>query len=312
MLALRELKITTAALVIRIAEDVEQPRAGGNQQPGVAAFGCVEERPPPGCPAVRGRHGDPALRLLWFVYVLESLWVPGYPVEDPQAEINVGELTGWDGVGEDPEAAAAQLLDRAERAGDGWPPSHRQARDQQRPEGDGGQSRRQRERIELRLRREINAQRVCAGGLEGRPIGEPLAEVVRLPREHDTDLDRLCAFRMRHADRLQGRCRYAAAELRGAQGDARTAGPRAGRRTMSTLDDWTDAMCAELGLDPKDVNQKTVLNLARVAAHTVDRPAAPLTTYVLGVAVGRGEPLAETAAKLQQLARGWSADHPAD
>jgi Domain of unknown function (DUF6457) len=76
---------------------------------------------------------------------------------------------------------------------------------------------------------------------------------------------------------------------------------------MSTLDDWTDAMCAELGLDPKDVNQKTVLNLARVAAHTVDRPAAPLTTYVLGVAVGRGEPLAETAAKLQQLARGWPA-----
>ena len=43
--------------------------------------------------------------------------------------------------------------------------------------------------------------------------------------------------------------------------------------------------------------QKTVLNLARVAAHTVDRPAAPLTAYVLGVAVGRGEPLAETAAK---------------
>ena len=57
---------------------------------------------------------------------------------------------------------------------------------------------------------------------------------------------------------------------------------------MSTLDDWTDAMCAELGLDPKEVNQKTVLNLARVAAHTVDRPAAPLSAFVLGLAVGRG------------------------
>jgi hypothetical protein len=123
---------------------------------------------------------------------------------------------------------------------------------------------------------------------------------------------------MRHADRLQGGCRYAAAEQRGApgtrpirrsQGHARAAGPGAGRRMMSTLDDWTDALCAELGLDPEIVNQKTVLNLARVAAHTVDRPAAPLTTYFLGVAVGRGEPLAETAAKLQQLARGWSADH---
>jgi Domain of unknown function (DUF6457) len=78
---------------------------------------------------------------------------------------------------------------------------------------------------------------------------------------------------------------------------------------MSTLQDWTGALCAELGLDPKDVDQKTVLNLARVAAHTVDRPAAPLTAYALGVAVGRGQPLAETAAKLQELARGWAADH---
>jgi hypothetical protein len=76
---------------------------------------------------------------------------------------------------------------------------------------------------------------------------------------------------------------------------------------MNTLDDWTDALCAELGLDPEDASQKTVLNLARVVAHTVDRPAAPLTAYFLGVAVGRGAPLAETAAKLQQLARKWPA-----
>src|ERR1700756_868663 len=89
----------------------------------------------------------------------------------------------------------------------------------------------------------------------------------------------------------------------GPAGGAR--GPPDERRTKRQPGDWTDAMCAELGLDPKDVNQKTILNLARVAAHTVDRPAAPLSAYVLGLAVGRGEPLAETAAKLQQLARGW-------
>ena len=46
---------------------------------------------------------------------------------------------------------------------------------------------------------------------------------------------------------------------------------------MSTLDDWSDTVCAELGLAPEDATQKTVLNLARVVAHTVDRPAAPLT-----------------------------------
>ena len=81
---------------------------------------------------------------------------------------------------------------------------------------------------------------------------------------------------------------------------------------MSTLDEWTETLCAELGLDPGEGTQKTVLNLARVAAHTVDRPAAPLTAYFLGIAVGRGEPLPETAARLQQLARDCRNDHPPD
>jgi Domain of unknown function (DUF6457) len=74
---------------------------------------------------------------------------------------------------------------------------------------------------------------------------------------------------------------------------------------MDTLDDWADALCAELGLDTDDAVQKTVLNLARVVAHQVDRPAAPLTAYFLGNAVGRGQPLAEAAESIQQLARRW-------
>ena len=78
---------------------------------------------------------------------------------------------------------------------------------------------------------------------------------------------------------------------------------------MSTLDDWTDSLCTELGVEPDDAVQKTVLNLARVAAHLVDRPVAPLTTYYLGLAVGRGEPLEETAARIQQAARTWHASH---
>jgi hypothetical protein len=75
---------------------------------------------------------------------------------------------------------------------------------------------------------------------------------------------------------------------------------------MDILDNWADAVCAELGLDRDDAMQKTVLDLARVAAHHVDRPAAPLTAYFLGEAVGRGMPLAETAARLQRLARGFA------
>jgi len=77
---------------------------------------------------------------------------------------------------------------------------------------------------------------------------------------------------------------------------------------MSTLDDWTNLVRVELGLEPSEETEKAVLNLTRVVAHTVDRRAAPLTAYFLGVAVGRGEPLAETAAKLQELARGWRPD----
>ncbi len=75
---------------------------------------------------------------------------------------------------------------------------------------------------------------------------------------------------------------------------------------MSTLDEWTDALRAELGLDLEDTATRTVLDLARVVAHAVDRPAAPLTAYVLGAAVGRGEPLADTAARIKRLADGWA------
>jgi hypothetical protein len=75
--------------------------------------------------------------------------------------------------------------------------------------------------------------------------------------------------------------------------------------TVDALDEWLDAMRKELGIEPDAAVRKTVLNLARVAAHTVDRPAAPLTAYFLGMAVGRGEELATTAERLQQLARSW-------
>jgi hypothetical protein len=55
-----------------------------------------------------------------------------------------------------------------------------------------------------------------------------------------------------------------------------------------TLDEWTTSVCAELGLDPTLVDRDMVLDLARDVAHGVARPAAPLTAYLLGLAVGRG------------------------
>ena len=74
---------------------------------------------------------------------------------------------------------------------------------------------------------------------------------------------------------------------------------------VDALDGWLDAMSKELGIEYGDAVCKTVLNLARVAAHTVERPAAPLTAYFLGAAVGRGEDLAATAERLLRLARSW-------
>jgi Domain of unknown function (DUF6457) len=42
-----------------------------------------------------------------------------------------------------------------------------------------------------------------------------------------------------------------------------------------------------------------------VIAHKVDRRGAPLTSYLLGLAVGSGQPLADAAARLQDIARNW-------
>lgn len=76
---------------------------------------------------------------------------------------------------------------------------------------------------------------------------------------------------------------------------------------MTTLDDWVTAACAELGVDPTVVDQRVILDLARDVAHQVDRPAAPLTAFLLGVAVGGGQPLRPTAERLSAQAAAWPA-----
>jgi hypothetical protein len=43
-------------------------------------------------------------------------------------------------------------------------------------------------------------------------------------------------------------------------------------------------------------------------AHQVERPAAPVSAFLLGLAVGSGQPLAEAAGQLTDLAARWPAD----
>jgi hypothetical protein len=68
------------------------------------------------------------------------------------------------------------------------------------------------------------------------------------------------------------------------------------------LDDWLTAVATELGIPaPDQAEVHAVLDLARDAAHGVARPAAPLTTFLVGVAVGRGATLTEAAQQVTAL-----------
>jgi hypothetical protein len=63
-----------------------------------------------------------------------------------------------------------------------------------------------------------------------------------------------------------------------------------------TLDEWAELAAAELGVEPPDAQAlRLVLDVAREVAHNALRPGAPLSTYLLGVAVGRGASLADAA-----------------
>jgi hypothetical protein len=70
------------------------------------------------------------------------------------------------------------------------------------------------------------------------------------------------------------------------------------------LKQWLTTLCAEL--ETSDVTMdddavRTVLDLARDSAHEVERVAAPLTTFLVGIAVGRGAALSTAAATATAL-----------
>ncbi|MFF2772909.1 DUF6457 domain-containing protein, partial [Streptomyces bacillaris] len=68
--------------------------------------------------------------------------------------------------------------------------------------------------------------------------------------------------------------------------------------TPEELDTWAGAAARRLGvaLEPGDVS--ALLDLAKDAAHGVTRPAAPLTAYTAGMAVGAGRTLEDVSREL--------------
>jgi Domain of unknown function (DUF6457) len=84
-----------------------------------------------------------------------------------------------------------------------------------------------------------------------------------------------------------------------------------------TLDEWCRSLLQAYDLEDVQIDVNAILSLAGVAAHSVVRPAAPLTTYIAGLAAGLAagagqvpDPAAMTAA--MDRARTLAADYDSD
>lgn len=67
------------------------------------------------------------------------------------------------------------------------------------------------------------------------------------------------------------------------------------------LDAWVAELLAGLEIPDAPIDVDAILGMAGVAAHTIVRPAAPVTTYVAGFAAGlaAGAGMAGEAASMQ-------------
>ena len=79
------------------------------------------------------------------------------------------------------------------------------------------------------------------------------------------------------------------------------------------LHDWIDELCDVLDLEDTDVDEGLLADLTKTAAENVERLAAPVTAYLLGVAAATHgadpDTVERLAAEAQSLAEGW--DRPA-
>jgi hypothetical protein len=79
------------------------------------------------------------------------------------------------------------------------------------------------------------------------------------------------------------------------------------------LHDWIDELCDALDVEV-DLDEALILDVARVAAHNVARPAAPITTFLLGYAAAQigadADEMERLAGAASDLATRW--DKPAD
>jgi hypothetical protein len=66
-----------------------------------------------------------------------------------------------------------------------------------------------------------------------------------------------------------------------------------------TLDEWVRMVCQELDIEAPDA--RAVLDFARDVAHRVDRPAAPLTSLLIGIASARTSDVPAVIERVRRL-----------
>lgn len=82
----------------------------------------------------------------------------------------------------------------------------------------------------------------------------------------------------------------------------------------ASLTDWITILAHQIDTGDYELSKDdilTLLDLARDASHQVERAASPLTTFLVGVAVGRGGSLGKVAAQTTALVLSLD-EHPAD
>lgn len=82
------------------------------------------------------------------------------------------------------------------------------------------------------------------------------------------------------------------------------------------IPEWVTALRERYDLSEEQIPTNAILKLAGVAAHSVTRPAAPVTTFIAGLIAGsRGGEAADIdvlIAELSEASREWGATHPQD
>lgn len=77
-------------------------------------------------------------------------------------------------------------------------------------------------------------------------------------------------------------------------------------------DEWLALVARDLGVDV-EIDQQPLLAAAREVAHLVERKATPLTTFLIGVAIGRGSErdVDVLCARVTELAEQWESSRDA-